>query len=682
MAHKEDDRTETAACESQEKIRRLESERDAALTRLREMEQHCRTFHKEVNDEAELRTRATMDLLEGITQGTGDLIAAKDTNFRLMFFNEAFREVAKRIHGLDIELGQNTIESLSHNPQDQERLRNLWNRAYSGEAFTILQELGDPDRSREIYEIRFNPLRDAEGKIIGASHIVRNVTERVRAEEELQQSRRRFRDLVETISDFVWEVDEKGVFSYASPRVRDLLGYQPEEMIGKTVFDLMPAPEGESVREIFGEIVMNREPLRALECTLRHKNGQTVVLETSGVPFFDTEGNLLGYRGVDRDITARKEMGREREELQEEIRRRLGIVEAIFEATQDGIAIYDGDGKILRMNAACDEMLGFSPEELALDIDRRWALLQVTKMDGTPLPPDEIPSKKALAGEKAQAILHFQPPRRPARWFSVSAAPIRTAGANPARGVVILTDITDFHALQQEHEIFMQMISHDLQTPVTVIQGHAELLNERLPEQDEMTALNLEAIMAATRRLTGMMEDLVRMIHLERGQLPLDFEHIDLAEFISTLVRRMAVLGIGRGVEEIIPPDLPPVWADAESLERILANLITNAVKYSPADCPVRLTAEAAGKEVRISVRDCGKGISPEDQPHLFERFFRGRDAGQKRGIGLGLYITRSLVEAHGGGVWVESEPGKGSVFTFTLPIGGGENAQSRKKDP
>jgi PAS domain S-box-containing protein len=667
MTKMEDRQTQAAESELREKIRRLERERDAALARLKEMEQ------AQCNAEAELRTRATIDLLEGITEGTEDLIAAKDTNFRLMFSNKAFREVVKRIQGVNLEIGKDNISALSHLPEDQERLRNLWRRAFSGEAFTILQELGDPSRSREIFEIRFNPLRDADGRIIGAAHIVRNVTERVRAEEALQQSRRRFQDLVETISDFVWEVDEKGVFIYASPRIRDILGYRPEEMVGKPVFDLMPESEAERVSSIFAEHVGKREPLRALENTLRHQNGQMIVLESSAVPFFDAEGNLLGYRGVDRDITARKEMENEREELEEEIRRRLGIVEAIFEATQDGMAIYDADGQIVRMNAACEEMLGLSPEELAMDIDRRWALLRVTKMDGAPLPPEEIPSKKALAGEKAQAILHFQPPRRPARWLSVSAAPIRSASAGPAKGVVALTDITEFHELQQEHEVFMQMISHDLQTPVTVIQGHTEMMEERLSVRDEMTTLNLEAIQAATRQLTDMMDDLVRMIHLERGELPLDFERIDLTEFISTLVHRMAVLGTDRNVEEVLAPDLPPIWADPQGLERILTNLITNAFKYSPEGSPVRVTAGLVREEVRISVEDCGEGISPEDQPYLFERFFRGRDVGQKRGIGLGLYITRNLVEAHGGRLWVESEPGKGSIFTFTIPLDGSE---------
>lgn len=551
----------------EEKVRCLENERDAALASLQERESTCGKFDGPVreNPESELATRATIDLLEGIAEGTEDA--------------------------------------------------------------------------------------------------------RMGAEEALRQSRKRFQDLVETVNDWVWEVDRNGVYTYVSPRIRDLLGYEPEEVIGITPFALMPDSEAQRVGRAFEEIVETRQTFRALENTNRHKNGELVVLETSGVPFFDEKGDLLGYRGVDRDITARRNLEREREQLLEENRRRLAIVEGIFDATQDGIVIYDADGKIVRMNAAAEDLLGLTTEEREMDIDRRCGRLLVERMDGTPLPPEEIPGKRALAGEKVQTILHFRPPKRPPRWCLVSAAPIRSIGPTAVRAVTMLTDITDLYKLREDQEIFIQMISHDLRAPITVIHGHAEMLKERLSEPDELTALNLDAILAATRQLAGMMEDLTRIIHLERGQLPLQFEPIDMPELITKLAKRLAVADVGRQVEESSPPDLPPVWADLKSLERILTNLLTNAFKYSPPESPVRVAAEIGGGEMRISVRDCGGGISSEDQPHLFERFFRTRDAEGKRGIGLGLYITRRLVEAHGGQVWVESEQGKGSVFSFSIPL-------------
>lgn len=136
---------------------------------------------------------------------------------------------------------------------------------------------------------------------------IEDITERKKGEKALRESRKRFRDLVERINDWVWEVDRNGVYTYASPRVRELLGYEPEEVIGRTPFDLMPEFEAQRVRAVFGELKEKRQSFTALENTNQHKDGHQVVLETSGVPFFDEEGNLLGYRGVDRDITERKQ---------------------------------------------------------------------------------------------------------------------------------------------------------------------------------------------------------------------------------------------------------------------------------------------------------------------------------------------------------------------------------------
>lgn len=136
--------------------------------------------------------------------------------------------------------------------------------------------------------------------------ILRDITARKQAETRLQQSEERFRGLVEASSDWIWEVDQHGVYTYVSPRVRDVLGYDPEEVLGRTPFDLMPPEEAGRVAAVFQEIAAERRPFSLLENTNRHKNGQLVVLETSGMPIFGADGTLRGYRGVDRDITARR----------------------------------------------------------------------------------------------------------------------------------------------------------------------------------------------------------------------------------------------------------------------------------------------------------------------------------------------------------------------------------------
>ncbi|MCK4324598.1 MAG: PAS domain S-box protein, partial [Armatimonadetes bacterium] len=174
---------------------------------------------------------------------------------------------------------------------------------------------------------------------------------------EARESERRFRALAESTSDWIWEVDQDGIYTYSSPTVKDLLGYKPEEVIGKAFFDLMPPDEAERVGRFFANIAESAEPFAALENTNIHKDGREVMIETSGVPILDAAGELLGYRGIDRDITERK---RAEEALQEAHKRN----DAILSTSMDGFYTTHPDGNIFDCNAAFCEMVGYSGDEL------------------------------------------------------------------------------------------------------------------------------------------------------------------------------------------------------------------------------------------------------------------------------------------------------------------------------
>jgi PAS domain S-box-containing protein len=164
------------------------------------------------------------------------------------------------------------------------------------------------------------PIEDEAGQVKSILGVSRDITERKRVEEALGESEGRFRSLVETTSDWVWEVDRDGVYTYVSPKITELLGYEPEEIIGKTPFDLMPLDDAKHISTTFQSIVASQKPIERLENTARHKDGRLVVLETSGVPFFDLSGKLLGYRGIDRDITDRKKSEEALRESEERLR--------------------------------------------------------------------------------------------------------------------------------------------------------------------------------------------------------------------------------------------------------------------------------------------------------------------------------------------------------------------------
>ncbi|MDD5634828.1 MAG: PAS domain-containing protein, partial [Candidatus Omnitrophica bacterium] len=138
--------------------------------------------------------------------------------------------------------------------------------------------------------------------------IFRDITEKRFLEEAIRESEQNYRSMVEITSDWVWEVDADGIYIYSSPNVHDILGYEPEEVIGKKPFDLMPEEEAERVSKIFSDIVRAKKPFKGLENINRSKNGNLIILETSGVPITDKDGNLTGFRGIDRDVTERKQM--------------------------------------------------------------------------------------------------------------------------------------------------------------------------------------------------------------------------------------------------------------------------------------------------------------------------------------------------------------------------------------
>ena len=183
------------------------------------------------------------------------------------------------------------------------------------------------------------------------------IIEHKQAEEALRESEERFRSLVETSSDWIWEVDKKGVYTYVSPRIKSILGYKPEEVLGKTPFDLMPAEEAKRVGDAFSLIIASQESFSALENTNLHKDGHPVVMETSGVPFLNADGTFGGYHGIDRDITERKR-------AEEALRQSEEKYRTLFDTIADAIYVIDQEtGRILDVNTAATKMYGYDRDE-------------------------------------------------------------------------------------------------------------------------------------------------------------------------------------------------------------------------------------------------------------------------------------------------------------------------------
>ncbi|RME31275.1 MAG: sensor histidine kinase, partial [Thermoflexia bacterium] len=235
-------------------------------------------------------------------------------------------------------------------------------------------------------------------------------------------------------------------------------------------------------------------------------------------------------------------------------------------------------------------------------------------------------------------------------------------------------------AANQAKTEFISFVSHELKQPMTAIKGYTDLLVKGLAgDLTEMQRSFLEVVRSNVNRMDTMVQELLDISRIESGRLRLEIGRVSVQEAVEEAVRalRQEIEAKSQRLEVEIAVPIPPVAADRTRLVQILTNLLSNAYKYTPEGGRIRVTAEPADGCVRFSVSDTGIGIAPEDQERLFTKFFRSQNPVVRSvpGTGLGLAITKNLVELQGGQIWVESQPGAGSTFTFTLPIYPGEGS-------
>lgn len=484
--------------------------------------------------------------------------------------------------------------------------------------------------------------------------------------ERLRASENRYRLLLEHAGEAIFSYDRSLRVTGVNRRACEIIGYSPGELLGRHILDLgIIHPEDfDKVLRAVGALLAGEETRRE-EVRLLRGDGHEVLVEITGAALWDREGRVVEIINVGRDVT-------ERRRAEEELRRSEERYRVTFEATGTAMFHVDRKAVITDANREAEKLFGYSREEMV----GRMRYMDLIMPGDVERVKDF--SRKLLSGElssplQVEILARHRSGRPVPALITVAMLP------GLEESVISLLDISEKEAYELELERraaemrdFLDIAAHELRHPATLLKGYAMTLKEHGERMDE--AHQTEALLAIDRgadRLVGVVEELLEAARLERNRLRLELGEVDPGASAQRAIEEMRARFPDREMRVRVDPALKAVRADAERLLRLLVILLDNAVKYSPRGTPVEVVVEKEKDMALFSVLDRGRGVPEEDRERIFERFYQvgGVMHHAGPGLGLGLYIGKSIVEAHHGKMWYEPRRGGGSVFRFTIPL-------------
>ncbi|HYI11521.1 MAG TPA: ATP-binding protein [Thermoanaerobaculia bacterium] len=545
--------------------------------------------------------------------------------------------------------------------------------SYGERIGAVIISQSDPRRNFDAEDLEF--ARSVAERIGAASHIHRLTTiaqDGHRAAEELARrevdARVRFEGVLESapIGIAVFSADELR-FELANARYLDYAAQFGRVSLDTKVIGLRAAEVLPGIEQILKQVADSGEPRIDEELRIGDLYINRIISAARGRFSGITQSLTVLVQDVTDQVRARREI----ENLANMMAERSARLDSILGSMTDGLWVYDANGGVVDVNQAALNMFGLSSRAEAEE-HGSFAKLNLRDAEGRPVGPSDMPYARALSGQTVPDYLAQAKHLITGRDLdlSIAAAPIESRGIVGA--VLVIRDITALQELDRKKDEFLSVASHELRTPLTTIKGYTQLLAQTVDDlQPEERATYINAVLGEIERMMGLISELLDVSRIETNRLQIHPQPIRWLQFIEGRISAFRVQHPSRDIRFDVNATETSVVADPDRMRQVVDNLLSNALKYSAEGTDIDVRVVRENGYVATSVTDHGIGIPRDEIPQLFERFHRARNVSSRYygGLGLGLYIARAIVEAHGGFITVESEEGTGSTFTMKLPL-------------
>ena len=579
-------------------------------------------------------------------------------------------------------LGKTTAEALGE-PETVQTTRLTQERKLleTGATVTREEEKHRANGLRQFVVINKFPVLDAQGNQIGFGTASTDITDRKKAEELLKESKERYAFAIAGTNDGLWDWNIETNENYMSPRFKEILGYQDNELENdvEVFFNALHPDDFERINEEVREHFEKHVPYNT-DYRLRHKDGSYIWIHAKGQAVWDDDGKPLRMAGSISDITDRKQA---EEALKMSEARLAGILDIEPEAViaigaKMNIRLFNQSAERI-FGYDADKVLGRSLEMLMPERFRKGHRKHVEEFDRSEDTYRLMDERQEIAGL-----------RKDGTEFPASASVSKLEIGGEIINTVLLQDITkrkeaekalidaknEAEKANHTKSHFLAAVSHELRTPLNAILGLAQILEGQYfgPLGDKKYQEYAEDICSSGEYLLALIDDLLDISMIEAGKQALEKEKLSIGKVVADSVKLVDQKALNGGINLManVPENLPPLYADLRATRQILLNLLSNAIKFTPKGGKITVSAKALKKNTTIKVADTGRGISAEILPGLTDMFVRSEKDPYvaEKGWGLGLSITKSLVDLHNGKLDIKSKVGKGTTVTVTLPNG------------